>query len=114
MPKLKQTRKKLIKSFINFLIFKYFNVDISLNTRYIAKKVKDALNENNISQKVFGKALLDVNERTMYLLLSKPKSWYNLNQNERELYCKMYFWLKDPKNINKIRACMQKGKICFS
>lgn len=88
---------------LNYLSSNLRISDTTLCTKTIATRVKEVLIQNQISQKLFGRALLKLAESTISLLLSKPKCWKILSHRGREPYYKMYLWLNDPQGIQKIK-----------
>ena len=73
-----------------------------LNTEEITNRVKEALIANNIGQKLFGEAVLNLSQGTVSELLSKPKPWTSLSVKGREPYLRMRMWLNDPARFFKI------------
>lgn len=73
-----------------------------LNTEEITNRVKESLLNNNIGQKLFGEAVLNLSQGTVSELLSKPKPWQTLSIKGREPYLRMYMWLSDPLKLEKI------------
>ena len=59
---------------------------------------------NNLGQKLFGEAVLELSQGSVSELLSKPKSWHALSLKGREPFVKMYLWLMDPHGVERLRA----------
>ena len=57
---------------------------------------------NNIGQKLFGEAVLNLSQGTVSELLSKPKPWNTLSIKGREPYLRMYMWLSDSLKLEKL------------
>ena len=73
-----------------------------LNTEEITNRVKETLLNNNIGQKLFGEAVLNLSQGTVSELLSKPKPWNTLSIKGREPYLRMYMWLSDRLKLEKL------------
>ena len=73
-----------------------------LNTDDITNKVKETLLNNNIGQKLFGEAVLNLSQGTVSELLSKPKPWNTLSIKGREPYLRMFMWLQDRYKLEKL------------
>ena len=73
-----------------------------LNTEEITNRVKETLLNNNIGQKLFGEAVLNLSQGTVSELLSKPKPWNTLSIKGREPYLRMYMWLNDYMRLEKL------------
>lgn len=73
-----------------------------LNTEEVTNKVKESLLNNNIGQKLFGEAVLNLSQGTVSELLSKPKPWQTLSIKGREPYLRMYMWLSDKSRLDKL------------
>jgi homeobox protein cut-like len=73
-----------------------------LNTEEITNRVKETLLNNNIGQKLFGEAVLNLSQGTVSELLSKPKPWNTLSIKGREPYLRMYMWLSDHLKLEKL------------
>lgn len=64
--------------------------------------MKETLLNNNIGQKLFGEAVLNLSQGTVSELLSKPKPWQTLSIKGREPYLRMYMWLTDAHKLEKL------------
>lgn len=73
-----------------------------LNTEEITNRVKETLLNNNIGQKLFGEAVLNLSQGTVSELLSKPKPWNTLSIKGREPYLRMFMWLNDGGKLEKL------------
>ena len=73
-----------------------------LNTEEITNRVKETLLNNNIGQKLFGEAVLNLSQGTVSELLSKPKPWNTLSIKGREPYLRMFMWLSDMLKLEKL------------
>jgi hypothetical protein len=73
-----------------------------LNTEDTTNRVKETLLNNNIGQKLFGEAVLNLSQGTVSELLSKPKPWNTLSIKGREPYLRMFLWLNDSLRLQKL------------
>ncbi len=73
-------------------------------------RIKDILQDETLSQKMFGKAVVSGAESTTSLLLSKPRSWKQLSKRGTEPFLKMYMWLMDPNGVTKLKAWTDRCK----
>ena len=74
-----------------------------VDTLAVTSKVKEILQFHNLGQKLFGEAVLGLSQGSVSELLSKPKSWHMLSLKGREPFLKMYLWLHDVHNIDRLR-----------
>lgn len=75
-----------------------------LDTQVITARVKEVLQLNNLGQKLFGEAVLELSQGSVSELLSKPKPWHMLSLKGREPFVKMQIWLNDPLGVQKLHA----------
>lgn len=75
-----------------------------LDTQAITARVKEVLQLNNLGQKLFGEAVLELSQGSVSELLSKPKPWHMLSLKGREPFVKMQIWLNDPLGVQKLHA----------
>ncbi|ESO08215.1 hypothetical protein HELRODRAFT_137677, partial [Helobdella robusta] len=69
----------------------------------ITSRVRDLLQANNLGQKLFGEAVLELSQGSVSELLSKPKPWLLLSLKGREPFIKMNAWLNDPHGVEKLK-----------
>lgn len=84
-----------------------------LNTEEITNRVKETLLNNNIGQKLFGEAVLNLSQGTVSELLSKPKPWNTLSIKGREPYLRMYMWLNDLMRLEKLNEWKEEKNCKF-
>lgn len=82
---------------------------IGINTLKLASRIKDVLQHHNLSQKLFGEAVLGLTQAYVSDLLSKPKPWHMLTIKGRQPFIKMHFWLCEPNNVERLK-CYQNEK----
>lgn len=75
-----------------------------LDTQAITARVKEVLQLNNLGQKLFGEAVLELSQGSVSELLSKPKPWHMLSLKGREPFVKMQIWLSDPLGVQKLHT----------
>lgn len=85
-----------------------------IDTLAVTSKVKEILQFHNLGQKLFGEAVLGLSQGSVSELLSKPKAWHMLSLKGREPFLKMYLWLHDVHNIDRLRLwnSERKGESC--
>lgn len=76
------------------------------STEQIAKKIKDFLIENKISQKMLAENLLNMKQANLSPILSNPKPWRSLTPIIRNRFLVMYLWLNDENRIQKLNTAM--------
>ncbi|XP_066509110.1 homeobox protein cut-like 2 [Hoplias malabaricus] len=84
-------------------------VNNGLDTLSITRRVKEVLVENNLGQRLFGEQVLGLTQGSVSDLLSQPKPWSELSLKGREPFLRMYFWLKDPQNVERLVAMKRTG-----
>ncbi|KAL7838079.1 hypothetical protein AOLI_G00264830 [Acnodon oligacanthus] len=80
-----------------------------LDTQRIARRVKEVLAENNLGQRLFGEQVLGLTQGTVSDLLARPKPWHELSVKGREPFLRMDLWLKDPHNVEYLKALKSTG-----
>ncbi|XP_064620193.1 homeobox protein cut-like isoform X2 [Lineus longissimus] len=81
-----------------------------LDTLAITSQVKEVLQANNLGQRLFGEAILGLSQGSVSELLSKPKPWQMLSLKGREPFIKMFKWLNDPLNVDRLRSYQAEQK----
>ena len=76
----------------------------NMNTDDLVKKVKDALSQFSISQRLFGENVLGLSQGSVSDLLARPKPWHMLTQKGREPFIRMQIFLEDPEAITRLVA----------
>ncbi|KAI4884743.1 hypothetical protein NFI96_020099, partial [Prochilodus magdalenae] len=81
----------------------------ALDTLGIARRVKEILAEHNLGQRLFGEQVLGLTQGSVSDLLARPKPWGELSKKGREPFLRMYHWLKDPHNVEFLKAMKSAG-----
>ena len=71
-------------------------------TEQIARRIKEFLIENKISQRVLAESLLNMKQANLSPLLSAPKPWQNLTPIIRNRFLVMHMWLNDTDRLQKL------------
>jgi len=66
-----------------------------MNTDDLVRRVKDALSQYSISQRLFGETVLGLSQGSVSDLLARPKPWHLLTQKGREPFIRMQIFLED-------------------
>ncbi|XP_067295900.1 homeobox protein cut-like 2 isoform X2 [Pseudorasbora parva] len=74
------------------------------DTAKIAQRVKEALQRQNIGQRVFGHYILGLSQGTVSDILARPKPWRNLTSRGREPFLRMKHFLSDEQSIQSLRS----------
>jgi len=94
----------------------YFNFNNprfqSLDTLEVSNRVKELLSVHNIGQRLFAKHVLGLSQGTVSELLSKPKHWDKLTEKGRESYRKMFYWLRDVRNVDALKHLSPRKREC--
>lgn len=61
-------------------------------------------------QRLFGEHVLGLTQGSVSDLLSWPKTWSELSTKGKEPFLRMYFWLKDPQNVDHLKALKSTGQ----
>ncbi|GLH04663.1 Homeobox protein cut [Gryllus bimaculatus] len=85
-----------------------FDMFNNLNTEEIVKKVKEALSQYSISQRLFGESVLGLSQGSVSDLLARPKPWHMLTQKGREPFIRMKMFLEDENAVHKLVASQYK------
>lgn len=76
----------------------------TVDTDDLVKKVKDALGQFSISQRLFGENVLGLSQGSVSDLLARPKPWHMLTQKGREPFIRMQVFLEDTEALPKLVA----------
>ena len=76
----------------------------AVDTDELVKKVKDALGQFSISQRLFGENVLGLSQGSVSDLLARPKPWHMLTQKGREPFIRMQIFLEDAEALPKLVA----------
>ncbi|XP_061382194.1 homeobox protein cut isoform X9 [Danaus plexippus] len=85
-----------------------FDLFNNLNTEEIVKRVKEALSQYSISQRLFGESVLGLSQGSVSDLLARPKPWHMLTQKGREPFIRMKMFLEDENAVHKLVASQYK------
>ncbi|XP_069356800.1 homeobox protein cut-like isoform X9 [Maniola hyperantus] len=85
-----------------------FDLFNNLNTEDIVKRVKEALSQYSISQRLFGESVLGLSQGSVSDLLARPKPWHMLTQKGREPFIRMKMFLEDDNAVHKLVASQYK------
>ena len=93
MPAHQQRPLKAILPQIRQELFdRYLHID----TDKLVQRVKEALSQYSISQRLFGEHILGLSQGSVSDLLARPKPWNMLTQKGREPFIRMQIFLEDP------------------
>ena len=73
-----------------------FDRYIHIDTDKLVQRVKEALSQYSISQRLFGEHILGLSQGSVSDLLARPKPWNMLTQKGREPFIRMQIFLEDP------------------
>ena len=85
-----------------------FDMYNNLNTEDIVRRVKEALSQYSISQRLFGESVLGLSQGSVSDLLARPKPWHMLTQKGREPFIRMKMFLEDDNAVHKLVASQYK------
>ncbi|XP_073948690.1 homeobox protein, cut isoform X3 [Choristoneura fumiferana] len=85
-----------------------FDLFNNLNTEDIVRRVKEALSQYSISQRLFGESVLGLSQGSVSDLLARPKPWHMLTQKGREPFIRMKMFLEDDHAVHKLVASQYK------
>jgi hypothetical protein len=77
-------------------------VEECLDTEFVAKAVRQTLEENGIAQKVLMQHL-GIGNSHGCAMLSRPTTWVNCTETTRDLYKRMHEWSKSKEKINALK-----------
>lgn len=75
-----------------------------IDTVDVARRVKECLTRNNISQRAFGQHVLKITSGCVSDLLTKPKPWVMLGWKQQTCYAKMLDFLSEPGAVEQLRS----------
>ncbi|CAG0879605.1 unnamed protein product [Cyprideis torosa] len=89
-----------------------YNMEIhqhtTLDTLFLARRVRELLSIHNIGQRLFAKYVLGLSQGTVSELLSKPKPWDKLTEKGRDSYRKMHAWAIDDNAVQYLKSLVPK------
>ncbi|XP_070204643.1 homeobox protein cut-like isoform X1 [Littorina saxatilis] len=101
-PNLGMPSNKPLRSVLPPITQEQFDCFANINTEDLVKKVKDALSQYSISQRLFGENVLGLSQGSVSDLLARPKPWHMLTQKGREPFIRMQIFLQDTEAIPKL------------
>lgn len=78
------------------------------DTARIAQEVKEALQRQNIGQRVFGHYVLGLSQGTVSDILARPKPWRKLTSRGREPFLRMKHFLSDEPSVQTLRVIQER------
>ena len=73
-----------------------FDRFVHIDTDKLVQRIKEALSQYSISQRLFGEHVLGLSQGSVSDLLARPKPWNMLTQKGREPFIRMQIFLEDP------------------
>ncbi|KAF4113941.1 homeobox protein cut-like 2 [Onychostoma macrolepis] len=83
------------------------------DTARLAQQVKEALQQLNIGQRVFGHYVLGLSQGTVSDILARPKPWSKLTSRGREPFLRMKHFLSDEHSIRTLSAIQERLRGVF-
>lgn len=108
MPNHHNTQQRPLKAVLPPITQQQFDTFNSLNTEDIVRRVKEALSQYSISQRLFGESVLGLSQGSVSDLLARPKPWHMLTQKGREPFIRMKMFLEDDNAVHKLVASQYK------
>ncbi|XP_023946113.1 homeobox protein cut isoform X6 [Bicyclus anynana] len=102
------TPQRSMKAVLPPITQQQFDLFNNLNTEDIVKRVKEALSQYSISQRLFGESVLGLSQGSVSDLLARPKPWHMLTQKGREPFIRMKMFLEDDNAVHKLVASQYK------
>lgn len=108
MPNHHNTPQRPLKAVLPPITQQQFDTFNNLNTEDIVRRVKEALSQYSISQRLFGESVLGLSQGSVSDLLARPKPWHMLTQKGREPFIRMKMFLEDDNAVHKLVASQYK------
>lgn len=108
MPNHHNTPQRPLKAVLPPITQQQFDMFNNLNTEDIVRRVKEALSQYSISQRLFGESVLGLSQGSVSDLLARPKPWHMLTQKGREPFIRMKMFLEDDNAVHKLVASQYK------
>ncbi|GAB0091664.1 Homeobox protein cut [Sergentomyia squamirostris] len=102
------TPQRPLKAVLPPITQQQFDMFNNLNTEDIVRRVKEALSQYSISQRLFGESVLGLSQGSVSDLLARPKPWHMLTQKGREPFIRMKMFLEDDNAVHKLVASQYK------
>ncbi|XP_028166702.1 homeobox protein cut isoform X6 [Ostrinia furnacalis] len=103
-----QPPQRSMKAVLPPITQQQFDLFNNLNTEDIVRRVKEALSQYSISQRLFGESVLGLSQGSVSDLLARPKPWHMLTQKGREPFIRMKMFLEDDNAVHKLVASQYK------
>ncbi|KAJ2943011.1 hypothetical protein O0L34_g15204 [Tuta absoluta] len=103
-----QPQQRSMKAVLPPITQQQFDLFNNLNTEDIVRRVKEALSQYSISQRLFGESVLGLSQGSVSDLLARPKPWHMLTQKGREPFIRMKMFLEDDNAVHKLVASQYK------
>ncbi|KAG5673046.1 hypothetical protein PVAND_003123 [Polypedilum vanderplanki] len=108
VPSHVQSQQRPLKAVLPPITQQQFDLYNNLNTEDIVRRVKEALSQYSISQRLFGESVLGLSQGSVSDLLARPKPWHMLTQKGREPFIRMKMFLEDDNAVHKLVASQYK------
>ncbi|XP_031626455.1 homeobox protein cut isoform X3 [Contarinia nasturtii] len=108
MPNHHASAQRPLKAVLPPITQQQFDMFNNLNTEDIVRRVKEALSQYSISQRLFGESVLGLSQGSVSDLLARPKPWHMLTQKGREPFIRMKMFLEDENAVHKLVASQYK------
>lgn len=102
------TPQRPMKAVLPPITQQQFDMFNNLNTEDIVRRVKEALSQYSISQRLFGESVLGLSQGSVSDLLARPKPWHMLTQKGREPFIRMKMFLEDENAVHRLVASQYK------
>lgn len=102
------SQQRPLKAVLPPITQQQFDMFNNLNTEDIVRRVKEALSQYSISQRLFGESVLGLSQGSVSDLLARPKPWHMLTQKGREPFIRMKMFLEDDNAVHKLVASQYK------
>lgn len=102
------TQQRPSKAILPPITQQQFDLFSNLNTEDIVRRIKEALSQYSISQRLFGESVLGLSQGSVSDLLARPKPWHMLTQKGREPFIRMKMFLEDDNAVHKLVASQYK------
>uniref|UniRef100_A0A336LRN4 Homeobox protein cut-like n=1 Tax=Culicoides sonorensis TaxID=179676 RepID=A0A336LRN4_CULSO len=102
------SQQRPLKAVLPPITQQQFDLYNNLNTEDIVRRVKEALSQYSISQRLFGESVLGLSQGSVSDLLARPKPWHMLTQKGREPFIRMKMFLEDDNAVHKLVASQYK------
>jgi hypothetical protein len=98
--KSKSRRRAFVSNFKNL---PDVSSDLELDTRKVAKRVKEILLTEGISQKLFARSVLSLRSNHYDSLLNGPRPWSECSEYKKKVFFRMHLWSQSPQEIMTLK-----------